>query len=51
MPILPDSDEEVLEEEWVNPIAFSVVLDAEDSGSEVSNPPASSKGSDGKTSD
>jgi hypothetical protein len=45
-----NSNDEVLEEEWVDPVA-SLVSDAKNSGSEVSNLPASLRGSDGVTSD
>jgi hypothetical protein len=51
MLIPPDSDEKVLEEEWVDPVMSPVASDAEDSGSEVSDPPASPRGSGGETSD
>jgi hypothetical protein len=47
----PDSDEKVLEEEWVDPVASPVASNTEDSGSEVSDLPASPKGSDSETSD
>jgi hypothetical protein len=51
MPMPPDSDEEVLEEEWVDPVASPVASDAEDSGSKVSDLPASPRGSGSETSD
>jgi hypothetical protein len=51
MPIPSDSDEEVLEEEWVDLVASPVASDAEDSSSKVSDPPASPRGSGGETSD
>jgi hypothetical protein len=51
MPMPLDSDEEVLEEEWVDLVASPVASDTEDSGSEVSDPSVSSRESSGETLD